>query len=554
MALAAERAKYGLPAEFKVTREMKKNFTKEEKLMYKTAYEIGGVKRANDVMKAHFARQKAAAKAAEAAEGGTADAPAAGEAGGGGTVDGGGAKADPSGGSAVAAPPPQSLKPKELTVIPYGESSPAGQLLVAGTTDWENIGKKAPSGQCLYSFHRIMDQVQIRFVTSGSASVHSLAVDEAGVAYTWGRNDAGQLGHGNYETYYTPAIVQGLKGHAVRHASCGKRHTVVVTTEGKLFSWGSHKTGALGTGGAVKEGFATPQQLNVGEHEPFTRVSCGAEFTMAVNEEGLVFAWGHPMYGQLGNGSNGEVIERANTISYHFVTAPQIVRFDVGHCKAVDVACGNNHTVVLSEEGRVYTWGFAGYGRLGHSNQNDLMAPAELSFFNGGDSKPRMCAKNIAAGATASYCMTRGGMTYFWGRTKSTGEANMYPKPVYDLNGWNVRSISCGNTSTICAADEAIITWGSSPTYGELGYGDPDTGAPKSSTVPKLVDVLQGVIAHTVSAGYAHTAIIASRTEGKGEALLSTLPIHESEPAPVKGAKKRASTGNEPETKKGRKK
>eukprot|EP00854_Cymbomonas_tetramitiformis_P019660 gene19660-23516_t len=342
MALAAERAKYGLPAEFKVTREMKKNFTKEEKLMYKTAYEIGGVKRANDVMKAHFARQKAAAKAAEAAEGGTADAPAAGEAGGGGTVDGGGAKADPSGGSAVAAPPPQSLKPKELTVIPYGESSPAGQLLVAGTTDWENIGKKAPSGQCLYSFHRIMDQVQIRFVTSGSASVHSLAVDEAGVAYTWGRNDAGQLGHGNYETYYTPAIVQELEYWIVAHNRGSKdtlcvmrlvekgTHTVVVTTEGKLFSWGSHKTGALGTGGAVKEGFATPQQerllttvalqLNVGEHEPFTRVSCGAEFTMAVNEEGLVFAWGHPMYGQLGNGSNGEVIERANTISYHFVT------------------------------------------------------------------------------------------------------------------------------------------------------------------------------------------------------------------------------------------
>ena len=49
MALAAERAKYGLPAEFKVTREMKRDFTPQEKQMYKTAYEIGGAKRANEV-------------------------------------------------------------------------------------------------------------------------------------------------------------------------------------------------------------------------------------------------------------------------------------------------------------------------------------------------------------------------------------------------------------------------------------------------------------------------------------------------------------------------
>jgi hypothetical protein len=49
MALAAERAKYGLPAEFKVTREMKRDFTPQEKQMHKTAYEIGGAKRANEV-------------------------------------------------------------------------------------------------------------------------------------------------------------------------------------------------------------------------------------------------------------------------------------------------------------------------------------------------------------------------------------------------------------------------------------------------------------------------------------------------------------------------
>lgn len=54
------------------------------------------------------------------------------------------------------------------------------------------------------------------------------------------------------------------------------------------------------------------------------------------------------------------------------------------------------------------------------------------------------------------------------GLTKKSGEANMYPKPIRDLQGWKVRSIGCSNTSTVLAADETVIAFGPSPTYGEL--------------------------------------------------------------------------------------
>lgn len=55
-----------------------------------------------------------------------------------------------------------------------------------------------------------------------------------------------------------------------------------------------------------------------------------------------------------------------------------------------------------------------------------------------------------------------------WGQTKRSGEANMYPKPVQDLSGWDVRSIGCSYTSILVAADESVIAWGPSPTFGEL--------------------------------------------------------------------------------------
>ena len=55
-----------------------------------------------------------------------------------------------------------------------------------------------------------------------------------------------------------------------------------------------------------------------------------------------------------------------------------------------------------------------------------------------------------------------------WGATKKTGEANMYPKPVQDLQGWNTKEITCGNTSIGVLADDSVIVWGPSPCYGEL--------------------------------------------------------------------------------------
>ena len=46
----------------------------------------------------------------------------------------------------------------------------------------------------------------------------------------------------------------------------------------------------------------------------------------------------------------------------------------------------------------------------------------------------------------------------------------MYPQPLMDLSGWNVRSMACGPAHYAVAADSSVITWGAA-TNGELGYG-----------------------------------------------------------------------------------
>eukprot|EP00240_Pyramimonas_obovata_P000710 CAMPEP_0118933624 /NCGR_PEP_ID=MMETSP1169-20130426/12092_1 /TAXON_ID=36882 /ORGANISM="Pyramimonas obovata, Strain CCMP722" /LENGTH=564 /DNA_ID=CAMNT_0006876407 /DNA_START=103 /DNA_END=1797 /DNA_ORIENTATION=- len=564
MALAAERAKYGLPVEFKVTREMKKTFTNQEKAMFKAAYETGGAKRANEVMRVYFIKKKAAAKAAK--EGG---AGASGEAG----AAGAGASAsapEPDGGrttrseAAVAVAPPKEVE-KPQNLVKLQEPGEAGQLLYAGTTDWDNVGKKTTeASSSLWAFHRMLLGVKIKLVVGGSCSVHSLCVDEAGALYAWGRNDAGQLGVGDLNSRAAPVKVKGLDGHVVKHASCGRKNSLICTDDGSMFAWGTHKNGQLGTGGKVSDGSTTPVKVATwGEGSPVTRVSCGSDFCMAVNEEGSIAAWGHPMYGQLGNNSNGEFIEKAGSISYHFELSPKPVRFvNIGKMKFIDVACGNNHTVALSEQGTIFTWGFGGYGRLGHNNQKDVMVPQELTMFNLGVSRnPRLQASAITAGATCSYVHTVGSQMFFFGRTKSTGEAVMYPKPLGDLNGWNVRSFSCGNNTTIVAADDSVITWGPSPTFGELGYGDPNAGNPKSSTQAKLVEDLQGCGATAVAASTAMSMVIVPLSD-KSKEVLDKLEEYKpydivipntSAPAAKPAAKKRGGASAEGAGKKARK-
>ena len=60
------------------------------------------------------------------------------------------------------------------------------------------------------------------------------------------------------------------------------------------------------------------------------------------------------------------------------------------------------------------------------------------------------------------------GGLFLWGQTKRAGDANMYPKPVQDFHGWDVRDVACANSSLVVVAEDTLVTWGPSPTFGEL--------------------------------------------------------------------------------------
>nr|XP_028596458.1 protein RCC2 isoform X3 [Podarcis muralis]XP_028596459.1 protein RCC2 isoform X3 [Podarcis muralis]XP_028596460.1 protein RCC2 isoform X3 [Podarcis muralis] len=485
---------------------------------------------------------------------------------------GGGKKPSRAGGGRGAGeqPPQNQESPQAAVVVSEPEHSKEriklegskfkGQLLIFGATNWDLIGRKeVPKqqaayrnlGQNLWGPHRYgsLSGVQVRTVVSGPCAAHSLLITTEGKLWSWGRNDKGQLGHGDTKRVDAPKAIEVLCSETVVSAACGRNHTLALTESGSVFAFGENKMGQLGLGNQT-DAVPSPTQIMY-NGQPITKVACGAEFSMAMDCKGNLYSFGCPEYGQLGHNSDGKFIARAQRIEYDCELVPRRVAIFIEKTKdgqilpvpnvvVRDVACGANHTLVLDSQKRVFSWGFGGYGRLGHAEQRDEMVPRLVKLFD----FPGRGAAQIYAGYTCSFAISETGGLFFWGATNTSRESTMYPKTVQDLCGWKIRSLACGKSSIIVAADESTISWGPSPTFGELvrradaaaakgphlgegrrkegfsiaawfgqGYGD---HKPKSSTAAQEVKTLDGIYTEQVAMGYAHSLAIA-RDESEAE-------------------------------------
>ncbi|XP_034733744.1 protein RCC2 homolog [Etheostoma cragini] len=115
-----------------------------------------------------------------------------------------------------------------------------GQLLIFGATNWDLIGRKeVPKqqaafrnlGQNLWGPHRYgcLSDVQVSCVVSGPCAAHSLLMTTEGKLWSWGRNEKGQLGHGDTKRLEAPKLIEALAEHVIVAAACGRNHTLALT-------------------------------------------------------------------------------------------------------------------------------------------------------------------------------------------------------------------------------------------------------------------------------------------------------------------------------------
>lgn len=339
----------------------------------------------------------------------------------------------------------------------------------------------------------------------------------------------GQLGLGDTVTRAGPTAVAALKGKPISSASMGKQHTLWVGTSGALYASGASKQGCVGAGYNKKREMEMAP-IEVTGLPPVASSMSGGAFNLVIDRAGTLWSFGSSEFGVLGNGSDGAYNKADGSIKMAYVVqaTPQKI-LKLADRTVVAAAAGPQHCAALDEEGRCFTWGCGGYGRLGHRDQKDIHVPTEL---------PEMRAISVSCGsaytAAIGYAVLRSGAVshagqssfYMWGRVKSASQNSwMYPQVEDDLRGWNLKTFACGSAHTVVSADASVIAWGPQCACGELGYGE---GEKKSSARPKKCDDLEKLQVSQVACGMAHTLILAEADDEVTGKLPEWTPVQTS--------------------------
>ncbi|CAI9576151.1 unnamed protein product, partial [Staurois parvus] len=205
------------------------------------------------------------------------------------------------------------------------------------------------------SFHEISifySQYKIKQLSAGSNTSAALTVD--GKLFMWGENSEGQLGLANEKTVCSPHQVD--IGKPIIWVSCGYYHSAFVTQDGELYTFGEPENGKLGLPVEKLDKHRQPQHVP-GIFGKVKMVSCGGGHTIAVTDT-EVYTFGLGQFGQLGHGT---FIFETPTPKVVEALKPHRVRY---------VACGENHTAVITDKGLLYTFGDGRYGKLGLGEEN----------------------------------------------------------------------------------------------------------------------------------------------------------------------------------------
>ena len=161
--------------------------------------------------------------------------------------------------------------------------------------------------------------------------------------FSFGANDYGQLGLGNYNVYDSPQLVDLQDPVSV---TCGDDHVIVLTKNG-LYGCGNNKTGQLGIGTNMKRN-NTFRKINL---KNIVAVVCGANHTIVLTKTGL-YSFGYNREGQLGLGTT------------HFSNnEPMRINIDIDLKDIELIRCGSDHTIILTKY-NVYGFGSNYYGQL----------------------------------------------------------------------------------------------------------------------------------------------------------------------------------------------
>jgi alpha-tubulin suppressor-like RCC1 family protein len=104
------------------------------------------------------------------------------------------------------------------------------------------------------------------------------------------------LGDENIGSEYVPTLIEYLEDEFIISISAGRDHSLVLTSRGMVFGFGSNRAGQIGTGEVVMAYFS-PILLDI---DTIVAISSGVSHSLLLDRDGQIFSFGYMRDGRLG--------------------------------------------------------------------------------------------------------------------------------------------------------------------------------------------------------------------------------------------------------------
>lgn len=229
----------------------------------------------------------------------------------------------------------------------------------------------------------------------------------------------------------------------------GAYHSLAVAQNGTLWAWGSNNYGQLGDGTTVSKNIPT----QIGSESNWVSIACGMYFNFAIKQDGTLWGWGVNYYGQLGDGTNLDKM------------VPTQIGTDTNW---LSVSAHSYHSLALKKDSTLWASGDNDYGQLG-----DGTTTANNSFIQIGTSSNW---KFISAGPNNSFAIQDDASLWVWGEW---GSSNYIPNQFGGDYNW--KSITQGLDHILALKQDGSL-WG----WGYNDYGQVGNGLTSSSLQPPM--------------------------------------------------------------------
>ncbi|KYQ88944.1 ankyrin repeat-containing protein [Tieghemostelium lacteum] len=277
-----------------------------------------------------------------------------------------------------------------------------GSLYSWGYCSYGKLGHQTKRDLTTPTLIKELENKNIKSIACGKD--HSVALDNIGCVYVWGNGSSGRLGNGSYDPQPIPKILPFFDGVGIVQIACGSEHTLALGSNGHVYSWGSALFGKLGYQRAG--GFqSTPERIT--DLVPCSQIACGNWFSVALSKNGDVFTFGCGKEGRLGRkssdthmpgrvefsgqkikkivcGINFTLCQTKNNIIYGFGSnSKKLLNFErtaevfydsptqLAHLLPYPInnlEVGDNHVLVLTDQGEVLSFGDREYGQIGEGD------------------------------------------------------------------------------------------------------------------------------------------------------------------------------------------